>query len=51
VVWQDFVHPVYPQLHGPFEPYLSIVDLVFNCGAASMAVLEGRSSGASQASS
>ena len=42
VAWQDFAHPVYAQLHGAFVPYLSIVDLVFNCGAESMAVLEGR---------
>lgn len=32
VVWQDFVHPVYPQLHGPFIPYLSSIDALFNCG-------------------
>lgn len=34
VIWQDFKHPVYPQLHGDFEPYLSSIDLLFNCGAA-----------------
>ena len=32
VVWQDFLHPVYPQLHGPFIPYLSSIDMLFNCG-------------------
>ena len=32
VVWQDFAHPVYPQLHGEFIPYLSSIDLLFNCG-------------------
>ncbi|HLP97551.1 MAG TPA: WbqC family protein [Sideroxyarcus sp.] len=32
VVWQDFTHPVYPQLHGEFIPYLSSIDLLFNCG-------------------
>jgi hypothetical protein len=36
---------VYPQLHGDFVPYLSVVDLVFNCGAESRAVLEGRHDG------
>lgn len=32
VVWQDFKHPVYPQLHGSFIPYLSSIDLLLNCG-------------------
>jgi len=41
---------VYAQLHGAFVPYLSIVDLVFNCGAESMAVLERRPSDSAQIS-
>ncbi len=32
VVWQDFKHPVYPQLYGEFVPYLSSIDMLFNCG-------------------
>jgi hypothetical protein len=32
VAWHNFVHPVYPQLHGDFIPYLSSIDLLFNCG-------------------
>lgn len=32
VVWQDFVHPEYPQLYGPFVPMLSAIDMLFNCG-------------------
>lgn len=32
VMWQDFRHPVYPQLFGPFVPYLSSLDALFNCG-------------------
>jgi hypothetical protein len=32
VIWQDFKHPVYPQLHGEFIPYLSSIDLLLNCG-------------------
>jgi hypothetical protein len=32
VIWQEFTHPVYNQLHGDFIPYLSSLDLLFNCG-------------------
>jgi hypothetical protein len=32
VEWQEYAHPTYPQLHGPFVPYLSALDLVLNCG-------------------
>ncbi len=32
ILWQDFKHPIYPQLHGSFIPYLSSIDLLFNCG-------------------
>ncbi len=32
LVWQEFIHPVYPQLWGEFKPNLSILDLIFNCG-------------------
>ncbi|MBU2699172.1 hypothetical protein Ga0466249_000251 [Sporomusaceae bacterium BoRhaA] len=32
VIWQDFKHPVYPQLYGEFIPYLSTIDMLFNCG-------------------
>jgi hypothetical protein len=28
VVWQDFQHPVYPQLHGGFTEMLSILDFL-----------------------
>lgn len=38
-VFQDYVHPVYPQLHGEFVSHLSIVDLLFNCGPASLEIL------------
>jgi hypothetical protein len=44
VEWQDFKHPVYPQLHGEFVPYLSSIDLLFNCGiAASRTILRSES--------
>ena len=39
IEWQDYVHPVYPQQHGDFVPYLSIVDLLFNCGEESATIL------------
>jgi hypothetical protein len=32
VEFQNYRHPVYPQLFGEFIPYLSIVDLLFNKG-------------------
>ena len=32
VIWQEFNPPMYPQLHGEFIPYLSSIDLLFNCG-------------------
>ena len=43
VEWQNFQHPVYPQLHGPFVPFLSALDLIFNCGEESASILEGGS--------
>lgn len=38
-VFQDYSHPVYPQLHGDFRSHLSIVDLLFNCGDDSLDIL------------
>tara|TARA_R100001443_G_scaffold67656_3_gene76465 strand:+ start:1391 stop:2122 length:732 start_codon:yes stop_codon:yes gene_type:complete len=32
LVWQEYTHPEYKQLHGEFIPYLSILDLLFNEG-------------------
>ncbi|WP_419902612.1 WbqC family protein [Kiloniella sp.] len=28
----NFNHPVYPQMYGDFLPYMSCIDLLFNCG-------------------
>ena len=32
VRWQDFNHPQYPQQFGGFTPFLSSIDMFFNCG-------------------
>ncbi len=32
VIWQEFEHPFYKQQYGDFEPYLSAIDLLLNCG-------------------
>lgn len=42
VVFQNYQHPLYKQLYGEFVPYLSIIDLLFNCGSKSLDVLLGR---------
>jgi hypothetical protein len=39
VLFQDFKHPQYPQCYGPFEPNLSVVDLLFNCGPKSLNII------------
>ena len=39
VLFQDFNHPEYPQCYGPFEPNMSVVDLLFNCGRNSLATI------------
>jgi len=39
ILFQDFKHPQYPQCYGPFEPNMSVVDLLFNCGPESLATI------------
>lgn len=39
VSWQEYEHPVYPQLHGEFVPFLSILDLLLNCGEQSAGII------------
>jgi hypothetical protein len=41
IIFQDFRHPVYPQLYGNFIENLSIIDLLFNCGDRSINILRG----------
>lgn len=42
VQFQDYRHPVYPQLHGEFVAGLSVIDLLMNCGNRSLDVIMGR---------
>ena len=39
VKYQDFSHPVYPQLYGEFVSALAAIDLLFNCGPNSLSIL------------
>jgi hypothetical protein len=32
LIYQEYLHPIYRQLHGEFIPYMSIIDLLFNYG-------------------
>jgi len=39
VIFQRFKHPTYNQLYGEFEPYMSVIDLLFNCGSRSLDII------------
>jgi WbqC-like protein len=39
VSFHEYRHPVYPQCQPGFEPYMSAVDLLFNCGPDSRSIL------------
>jgi len=41
VVFQEFHHPIYRQLHEPFLPCMSAIDLLFNYGPQSLDVIKG----------
>jgi hypothetical protein len=41
VLFQDFRHPLYRQLFGEFEPFMSVIDLIFNHGDESLAIIRG----------
>lgn len=41
VIIQEFHHPVYKQLHEPFLPCMSIIDLLFNHGPNSLDIING----------
>ena len=36
----NFRHPEYPQLFGEFLPYMSCIDMLFNCGDRSLSLIE-----------
>ena len=39
LIWQNYNHPTYNQLHGDFIPYMSILDLLFNEGPNSKNII------------
>lgn len=41
VIVQEFHHPIYKQMHEPFLPCMSVLDLVFNHGDKSLDVING----------
>ncbi len=41
VFFQNYDHPVYRQLFTPFEPFASVIDLLFNEGGRALEVLRG----------
>ena len=41
VIFQDFTHPVYDQLFGEFEPFMSVIDLIFNHSDRSLMIIRG----------
>jgi len=45
VRYQDFLHPAYPQLWGPFEPSMGIVDVWMNCGSDTKMLLNRKRHG------
>jgi len=41
IEYHDYQHPAYRQYYQPFEPYMSTLDLIMNCGPDSKNVLRG----------
>jgi len=39
----EFKHPEYPQMYGEFLPYMSIIDMLFNCGEQSSTLIRDAS--------
>jgi len=42
--YQQFQHPIYPQIGGAFISHMSAIDLLFNCGATSLDIIAGHQS-------
>ncbi|MCG5238919.1 WbqC family protein [Azospirillum doebereinerae] len=42
---QEFSHPIYPQQHGDFLPFLSCLDVLLNCGRESAGILRKQRGG------
>jgi hypothetical protein len=42
VLFQEYRHPVYEQKFGAFEPFMSVLDLLFNHGPESLTILRGK---------
>jgi hypothetical protein len=40
IEYHDYAHPEYRQYYQPFEPYLSTLDLIMNCGDESLDVMK-----------
>jgi hypothetical protein len=45
VIFQDYHHPVYHQLHGEFVPKMSALDLLFNEGLDSLEIMLSKGEG------
>lgn len=41
IEFNHFTHPTYQQLYPPFEPYMSVLDLLMNCGPSSEKIIKG----------
>jgi hypothetical protein len=41
VRFQSYVHPAYPQQFGAFAPFMSVLDLLMNCGDDALPILLG----------
>jgi hypothetical protein len=39
LLYDDYAHPIYPQLHGEFISHMSAIDLLLNCGSSSLEIL------------